>query len=173
MEERVTDFSKRMFMGIPIEGSVTGTRKYTEQRPITDLYEQFQKAFASGVKAITWTQYTPYFNDGDVCKFSVGDHFVTTNDRVAASWLQEEFPDADDYEKEDSYREDSYWGYGKPWVGYTGTKYPHPDGITIEQWPELYIQDAAYEHAMLEAFGDHTQVVVTPEKVVQFEYEHE
>jgi hypothetical protein len=163
--------SDRMFMGIPIEGSIVGTRKYVDQRPITDLFEQFQKAFASGVKAITWTQYTPYFNDGETCEFSVGDYHVTTNDRVASSWLNEEFPDAEDYE--DDYRDEGFWGYNKPWVGYKGTEYPHPDGITVEQWPNLDISDASYEHTMLETFGDHTQVVVTPSRVVLFSYEHE
>lgn len=167
--------SDRSFMGIPIEGdSVDRHREYMQQLPITDLHEEFQKAFDSGVKAITWTQYTPYFNDGDVCEFSVGDYYVTTNPRTAAAWAQHDFPDADDYEDDDSGRDDSYWGYSKPWYSsYRDKDYPHPDGITPEQWPDLSIQNGSYELAMINTFGDHTQVVVTPDRVIQFEYEHE
>lgn len=29
------------------------------------------------INAIIWTQYTPYFNDGDPCEFSVNDPFFT------------------------------------------------------------------------------------------------
>ena len=31
------------------------------------------------VKRIEWTQYTPYFNDGDSCEFSVNEHRVPFN----------------------------------------------------------------------------------------------
>jgi uncharacterized Zn finger protein len=34
------------------------------------------------IKMIFWRQYTPYFNDGDACEFSVGDvNFYTEEDR--------------------------------------------------------------------------------------------
>jgi hypothetical protein len=162
--------SNRSFMGIPVEGDIYDrSREFVEQRPIEDLYDEFQAAFASGVKAITWNQYTPYFNDGDTCEFSVGEYYVTTSDAVAASWLQDEYPDA-----EDSDGDGSYYDYQKPWYSsYSKTEYPHPDGISIQDWPELSIQQGAYELAMLSTFGDHTQVVVTPTRVIQFEYDHE
>lgn len=167
--------SDRSFMGIPIEGDFYDRRReYVTQRPIQDLHEEFQKAFASGVKAITWQQYTPYFNDGDVCEFSVGDYYVTTSDRVAASWLQDDYPDTEDINDEEMGREGGFYDYQKPWYSsYSKTDYPHPDGIAIKDWPDLSIQDGAYELAMMSAFGDHTQVVVTPTRVVQFEHEHE
>jgi hypothetical protein len=38
------------------------------------------------VKAIKWDQYTPYFNDGDSCEFSVNDPmFINTDDADALS----------------------------------------------------------------------------------------
>ena len=29
------------------------------------------------IKAVTWTQYAPYFNDGEACEFSVNDPYFT------------------------------------------------------------------------------------------------
>lgn len=47
------------------------------------------------VEAITWTQYTPYFNDGESCEFSVHDkYFILVGDE-----------DPDDYEGSVTYNE--------------------------------------------------------------------
>lgn len=46
------------------------------------LGEAFKEVFDKfpDLKAITWVQYTPYFNDGDTCTFSVHDFDVNFND---------------------------------------------------------------------------------------------
>jgi hypothetical protein len=36
------------------------------------------------VASISWRQYTPYFNDGDSCEFSVGDPILTLRDDSSA-----------------------------------------------------------------------------------------
>lgn len=50
----------------------------------------FQGFFATypGVSAVRWTQYTPHFNDGDPCRFSVHDaDILFVNDaRWHTSW---------------------------------------------------------------------------------------
>ena len=43
---------------------------------IESVRADLQKEFATlseqiGVKAVAWTQYTPWFNDGDACEFGV------------------------------------------------------------------------------------------------------
>jgi len=38
----------------------------------TNLFEEFPD-----IHAVRWTQYTPHFNDGDACTFSVHDPFVS------------------------------------------------------------------------------------------------
>lgn len=44
------------------------------------LKEGFREFFAANpeVTAFAWTQYAPYFNDGEPCEFSVNDIFSTT-----------------------------------------------------------------------------------------------
>ncbi len=61
---------------------------------LTPLFEQFPK-----VKAVRWRQYTPYFNDGDPCRFNVHDNYLRFDD------TEEE---AGDYEDGfESYSEDA------------------------------------------------------------------
>ena len=38
------------------------------------------------VKSIKWKQYTPYFNDGDACTFSVHEAYVFTGANNEDSW---------------------------------------------------------------------------------------
>lgn len=49
-------------------------RKFQEQAQ--GLFKEITKEFFEknpGITGVVWTQYTPYFNDGDTCVFSVGD----------------------------------------------------------------------------------------------------
>lgn len=44
------------------------------------LFKDITKEFFEknpGITGVVWTQYTPYFNDGDTCEFSVGDATFT------------------------------------------------------------------------------------------------
>lgn len=56
------------------------------------LSEEFKKVFDAHpeIKAIRWTQYTPYFNDGETCEFSRHDLEVrltdTAEDEFESSW---------------------------------------------------------------------------------------
>jgi 5'-deoxynucleotidase YfbR-like HD superfamily hydrolase len=53
------------------------------------LEELFQKAFDENpeITEFFWTQYTPYFNDGDACEFSVHDvYFILDKDKDACSY---------------------------------------------------------------------------------------
>lgn len=54
------------------------------QSKAQELFKATTKEFFDknpGVTAVTWTQYTPYFNDGDTCVFSVNEpYFTNAND---------------------------------------------------------------------------------------------
>jgi hypothetical protein len=53
-------------------------RKFQEQAQA--LFKEITKEFFDknpGITGVVWTQYTPYFNDGDTCEFSVGDPTFT------------------------------------------------------------------------------------------------
>src|SRR5687768_12752869 len=59
--------------GRPVEGEIP---RYSEGMPEQDDPVLFLEALdnllnTEGVEAVIWHQYTPYFNDGDPCTFSV------------------------------------------------------------------------------------------------------
>jgi len=183
----------REFMGIAVEGDLVdqySRREYTP-RPIEELYPYFKEAFAQGVKAATWYQYTPYFNDGEPCEFNVYDLSVTSSDEVAENWLEGHFYEDRLVEVSKEKYDDEYWAaknsrhrYYLPYE-IVGDKYfkryeegtydyipgfGHPDGINDVDIPVHMLE---FEDALRSKFGDHTRIVITANRVVQFDYEHE
>jgi hypothetical protein len=155
--------TKRMFMGIEVEGRIRDRRTHVPQKPIEDLLPYFKEAFDKGVLAISWSHYTPGWNDGDVCEFTVTTPSYTTNPKVAAVWLEDEAADEDDYYGLEESLHTDYYHYEREW----STTYPHPDGLALD----IPVDDGSFEHALEEKFGDNTRIIVTPERVVQFEYD--
>jgi hypothetical protein len=160
-EQLVSD--RTNFMGMPVEGNYGGWARAV-QEPIENLYPYFKDAFANGVKAVKWQQYTPGWNDGEPCEFSISDVYVTSNEVVAAAWLDNTEPDWEVAypEQELDYYEDYLFSEGR----YGG----HPDGDEIGKLP-LPVDHGQFEDALRGVFGNDTEVVVTPERVVQFEYD--
>ncbi len=70
------------------------------------IEESIKEIFESHpeLEAITWTQYAPYFNDGEPCTFSVNDVYyklVSKKDESSEENTDEEDEDDDEYESWD------------------------------------------------------------------------
>lgn len=125
----------------------------------TELTEQLKKDFPAllaplfekypGVKNVRWTQYTPYFNDGDPCEFS-------TN----ASWAELNYDGGDDEEDDD---DDSEKVKSEP--------IEVPEEAEGEFQEVLgSIDDSFYK----DLFGDHVEVTVLRDGTINVdEYDHE
>lgn len=163
------------FLGIPVEGDVNHNRRSRkEQKGQADLRTILLPLLNHpNVEAVRWEQYTPYFNDGDVCEFSVGEpeyKFAGVNE------------DAGDYE--DGFVDPDYSSHPVV-VGLIGTrKYdrearefvttPGSDpGLTEAVHAFKEIASGSYDDLLLEAFGDHARVLVTGEKITVDFYEHD
>jgi hypothetical protein len=167
------------FLGIPVEGEITKPTKRTPQKPLSEL-EPLMRAVLDDttMKAFGWSQYTPYFNDGEPCVFSTNQPwFLTDAD-----------PDPDDVEDFYNYEISSY-GDGHPSLG-------KKDGDWVGQWPdrrmvnERYegpdeqrhdraralsdaIEGGAFDDVLLEAFGDHAEIRVTASGITVDTYSHD
>ena len=84
------------------------------------LVETMKPVFDLGLKVFCWEQYTPGFNDGDVCEFSLHDPAIPAPDGERSFWA-----DNLDYELKDH------------------AEYLNSIGITVEN--EKTISDALYE----------------------------
>lgn len=63
-------------LGRPVTGEITprGRHRRSPQRSGEEFLVELDKLLDSGdVEAVRWTQYTPYFNDGEPCEFRLGE----------------------------------------------------------------------------------------------------
>ncbi len=162
------------FLGIPVEGDIDKPDR-TEQRPLSEL-EPLLRAVIDDptIHSFGWRQYTPYFNDGDPCKFGVHEAWFLTVDDVAN-------PDfSDDFDEEDywpGYDHPTLGGRGSDWVnGRRVTKpYVGPDEARYDRAVALAeaITGGAFEDVLLDAFGDHARITVKATGITVETYEHD
>lgn len=122
------------------------------QTEAQDMFKEVTKEFFEknpAITAVVWTQYTPYFNDGDPCVFSVGDVIFTN---------------APDDELENV----SPWGEYEGdledvWVETYVKHLSNDSGIDLESCNLIsdMIGSKDMEDIMLAMFGDHAKVTAT------------
>lgn len=122
--------------------------------------EGVQEFFANNpeVRFFSWTQYTPYFNDGDPCEFSVH----RDADAIRVGW-QGSVEEEEGYIPSHSDGKD-YWDFEESEWAEKQPIYEQVSGL-------LY---AISEDDMKSLFGDHVEVVVTPDQmIVEGGYSHD
>lgn len=172
MTERVN------FLGIPIEGDINrSSRRSAPQRSIEEFGPILQAVLDDPLFAVVgWTQYTPYFNDGDSCEFSVHTPWFAT------------VHESEDAQEEAQYDDALTVGYGKhPTLGHTPYSYrvlrrQGREDAYVGNHPKSYaravalhdaMESGAFDDVLLDAFGDHAQVKVTREKIEVDGYDHD
>ena len=147
-----------------------------------------------GINGASWTQYTPYFNDGDSCEFGVNPDIQV---RVPGVNVEEEEDMDGEGEWIDAYSlrykfgpfdEQRYRRYGYTNQRVTQARDEHAAtqarlvaaGLTPENVNTLYettkaISDFLSDNEELceAAFGDHVRVIVTPSGVEVEDYDHD
>jgi hypothetical protein len=137
---------------------------FAEQSKV--IFDQFPT-----LKSFSWTQYTPYFNDGDECTFGANTEYPSIKLTDSKDQEDEEFDDEDedDYnvkKTEDGRYIDKYEIGEKGEVEITDRK-----KIVAFEVKEFLTE---FEDDSLKAmFGDHVRVTVSRDGTVeQDEYEH-
>lgn len=151
------------------------------------LHSAFKEFFESNpeAKAIVWTQYTPWFNDGDACTFSVHEMELKLH----------ELPDGIDEDEAELITETDY-GYGdgcaanslgslddtaenRKWLKERKSEENHLRPLTESEkklcvdFDELYSSCNEIDEVMRMTFGDHVKVVATKDGFDIDEYEHD
>jgi hypothetical protein len=115
-----------------------------------------------GVHAVRWRQYTPYFNDGEPCEFSVNEL------EVRFSPLDDEEDERGDYE--DGFVDSYSFNYLRKDGELSELSDEHFAALTkaTTEWQRLYADEVCRRN-----FGDHSTVTATLEGFdVEF-YDHE
>lgn len=80
---------QKNFLGIPVTGEIRGADRRVPQRPLEELAPLMQAVLDDpAITWFAWTQYTPYFNDGDPCVFSVSGELGVGVREISAGQLK-------------------------------------------------------------------------------------
>ena len=129
------------------------------------LFKETTKEFFDknpNVTAIVWTQYTPYFNDGDTCEFSVHDAtFTNAPDPESVRWGE--------YDGDEEFAADGSEIFA--WEGWGEA----PAGLNTKLCKDFsaMINSLEMEDVMKAMFGDHVKVVATREGFEVDDYDHD
>ena len=162
------------FIGLPIEGDINMPDAQVDQRPIEELADLLKAVLESPlIYAIRWHQYTPYFNDGDACVFSVNEPYFRFSPLDVDL---EEGVDQDGffYSCDDEFK--AILG-GRRWNSetrsYDPIKSPNPELSEMVSQLSTAMESGAHNVALINLFGDHAKVTATPEKFIVDEYDHD
>ena len=118
------------------------------------------------LESFGWTQYTPYFNDGEACVFYADTDYITVNDEYLddASWSQE--------------IRVLNWGTWnqelKKYEGRIDEPNPDYDPVLSEASNEITSFLNNFDNDFyLSKFGDHAQITVTRDGVDISDYDHD
>jgi hypothetical protein len=144
------------FLGVPVTGEIQRGSSRKEQRPIGELRPLLEAVLADPfIEQIGWEQYTPYFNDGDVCEFRVREPWVRTT--------------ADTHPDEDRW---SLTMYSHP----TFSAAKDPETLASKLRAVAFcdaVEGGEFEDVLLDAFGDHARVTVRKDGISIKFYEHD
>lgn len=122
---------------------------------VKELFKEFFEANPRA-ESVTWTQYTPYFNDGDACTFSVYDMTVTIGEAEESS-NDEVLLTEDDMDGEDEDEDDEE--YVDEWDSYGLSKSEDPEMQKLGE--ALGVLEGIPEDVLEYVFGDHARIVAT------------
>lgn len=150
------------------------------------IKEEFKNFFAKHpqVESIVWTQYAPYFNDGDACVFRVHEFsFKGTLGEVKTGSSSEENEDEDDDwddDEEDDLRSRINEAVGYEWSD-EKREYVHGTIRPLTPEEESFINDAdeleelchELQNEMKILFGADAQITATRDGFEADDYQHD
>jgi hypothetical protein len=148
------------------------------QKQAQGLFKEITKEFFEknpGITGVIWTQYTPYFNDGEACVFSVGDLTFTNAPADELSDIR-----WNEYEGET----EGVWAVDN--IGYVlESELPYYQNTRnmiiasggVDAKSCIFLAKAVgsneMEDVMETMFGDHVKVIATREGFEIEEYDHD
>ena len=145
------------------------------QASAQELFKETTKEFfdiVPQVKSIHWTQYTPYFNDGEECTFGVNDPYFSNAEgedlEDITRWGEY------DGEKDDIWSEES-WAlleYTNNQVLRDKLSLTQEQAAAIKRFSKM-IQSDDMEPVMRAMFDDHVRVIATREGFDVEEHDHD
>lgn len=143
----------------------------------TALKEVFSEFFEKHpeIKGISWTQYTPYFNDGDTCIFSINDPEFKLHPKCIKDLDEDVKKDFFEYVSEEDYLSDIYSTNNEQcFLSVITDKKNKTDAENqlIKDAKEV-LEAFSLGEIFKNTFGDHVKVIATRKGFNVEEYEHD
>ena len=149
-------------------------RKFQEQAQ--EMFKGVTKEFFEknpGITAVVWTQYTPYFNDGEACVFSVHEAtFTNAPDPENIRWGEYNGDEEDVWATDNiTYVLNSDRTYHKE----TREAIIAAGGVDADSCSafERMLMSSEMEDVFLAMFGDHVKVIATRDGFDVEDYDHD
>jgi hypothetical protein len=128
------------------------------------LREQLIEAVRElSIKGLVWSQYTPHFNDGSECVFSVNEASLIFGGMPTDPYDEENVIELwYDWDQVQKYHGEELQKAGVDEARFTATK----------EFAGKLVSDGL-EDVLQVAFGDHVYVIVTRNEVIVEEYDHD
>jgi hypothetical protein len=130
-----------------------------------DFYKYIFEKYTT-LESFGWTQYTPYFNDGDTCIFSVNTDYISVND---------EYVDESKWSSEVNVLNWGNWNRElKVYEGRVEEPNPNYDPVLTAASNEITNFLGNFDNDFyLSKFGDHAEITVTKSGVDISDYDHD
>jgi hypothetical protein len=130
-----------------------------------DFYKYIFEKYPT-LESFGWTQYTPYFNDGDTCIFSVNTDYISVND---------EYVDESKWSSEVNVLNWGNWNRElKVYEDRVEEPNPNYDPVLTEASNEITNFLGNFDNDFyLSKFGDHAEITVTKSGVDISDYDHD
>lgn len=176
------------FIGIPVDMDELhhGRGRATEQLGQEEFRELITPVLEAGV-SVRWDQYTPYFNDGDVCEFTIYSPRFHTDD-IDEDSDQGEYDDGYVFlydvriegGEEVKHQEERVLDSNR-WNGYRMVYSEVKTGRVFDKHPAYHamkefshaMDQGKFESLLYETFGDHALITVSADGIVKEFYDHE
>lgn len=179
----------RNFLGMEIKGDIIHGDQTVPQRPQEEFAWLLEAVLTDPIiLGVAWTQYTPYYNDGDPCRFSVGDIYLSLKESSSPedydySWQEYEaeynnrywLNDWDEEFQTRIGRLNRKWDAGSwSWEG-DPDKLPNPSLFKAYHALCEPINKREFHNVLLDLFGDHAIIIVDKAsgKIIIEGYEHD
>ncbi|MFI6029511.1 hypothetical protein [Amycolatopsis magusensis] len=150
-------------LGRPVTGEIANTAEHrAEQKPGEELLPLLDAVLAwRQVDAVRWSQFTPYFNDGEPCVFGAQHVEVKLAGDDTAGYYEDGFVGIDEMAD-----------YRRGEDGYSRTVKPQFQGV-YQALLALEDQLEHFEDFLHGSFGDHAQVTATRDGFHIADFDHD
>lgn len=176
----------KSFLGVPIIGTPNHAEQAETHKNTRDLAELLRPLVEDDfIHSFGWTQFTPYFNDGEPCIFRATDFWVRTvkdvedTEPVPATCRRcgTECARCDDVDESDDglYRIDDYTTH--PTLGRRAWMTDRYEGDQEERYERARdvmesLTSREYRRPLIDLFGDHCSVTVSADGITIDGYVH-